>query len=43
MSIILAFLSFILVLNSPTDVGLITFAKPPRKESVSSKCETCDY
>lgn len=36
-SIVMALLSFVLVVNSPTDVGLVTFAKPPRKESISSK------
>ena len=36
-SIVMGLLSFCTIINSPTDVGMVTFAKPPRKESVSSK------
>ena len=35
-SIILGLISFCAVINSPTDVGMVTFAKPPRKDSISS-------
>ena len=37
-SVLMGLVSFFVVINSPTDVGMITFAKPPRKESISSEC-----
>lgn len=36
-SLVMGVVSFCTIINSPTDVGMVTFAKPPRKESVSSK------
>lgn len=36
-SLVFGILSVFAVVNSPTDVGMPTFAKPPRKDSISSK------